>query len=378
MFELNKNRIQLLVVSYSLSGGGAERFTSTLLSHLDRKRFKPSLCLIRNEISYPVPADIPLTLLGKTEPRHLLRAFTRLINVITKTQPHVVLSVNAFAAQITGAALLKCGSKPHWIARIGGNPAYDEKQVWRRIIGDLWNNVSYRKVNQFVANSKGLTHGFTNYYPFTNGKVGTIFNPTDFAFIDRLAQEKPALHLDPTIPMIITVGNLLRPKRLDILLRSFALLRNRMKAILYICGEGPLRKQLEMEVNYLKLNKSVYLLGFQENPYCLMVRSKIFVMTSDHEGLPNALIEAQGLGIPSISTRCPYGPDEIIDEGKTGLLTEVGDIRAIADAMENLLRDPERMIGMGKAARERAHQLFDKSKIIHEWESLFEKTIKNH
>lgn len=376
---MNKNRIRLLVVSYSLSGGGAERFTSTLLSHLDRKRFEPVLCLMRNEISYPVPTDIPLMLLRKYKPWHLWRAINRLKSIITKTEPHILLSINAFAAQITGAALLKCSSKPHWIARIGGNPAYDQKQAWRRKIADLWNNFSYRKVNHFVANSKGLARGFTNYYPFANGRVETIFNPTDFERIDQMAKEKPSLQLDPTIPMIITVGNLLKPKRLDILLQSFAFLRNRMEAILVICGEGRLRKQLEMKVNSLKLNKSVYLLGFQKNPYCLMARSNIFVMTSDHEGLPNALIEAQGLGIPAISTRCPYGPDEIIEEEKTGLLTEVGDTEAIANAMESLLRDPERMMVMGRTARLHARQLFNTSKTLKEWENLFGKIqYSNH
>jgi len=118
------------------------------------------------------------------------------------------------------------------------------------------------------------------------------------------------------------------------------------------------------------LDDSVKLLGFQENPYALMRRATVFVMTSDHEGLPNALIEAQGLGIPAVSTRCPYGPDEIIEDGKTGILTDVGDSPAIAKAIEELLVNPVHREEMAQAAKKRARELFDKSTQIKAWENI--------
>jgi glycosyltransferase involved in cell wall biosynthesis len=96
----------------------------------------------------------------------------------------------------------------------------------------------------------------------------------------------------------------------------------------------------------------------------------LFVMTSDHEGLPNALIEAQGLGIPAVSTHCLYGPEEIIEHGKTGLLTEVGDSKSIATATEKILTDKPLLAAMGKAAKLRSRQLFDKTVLIPKWEKM--------
>jgi glycosyltransferase involved in cell wall biosynthesis len=140
--------------------------------------------------------------------------------------------------------------------------------------------------------------------------------------------------------------------------------------VLWICGDGPLREKTSRDIAARGLGDSVKLLGFQQNPYALMRQATVFVMTSDHEGLPNALIEAQGLGIPAVSTRCPYGPDEIIEDGKTGILVNVGDSRAIAEAIEGLLTNPQRRKEMAEAARNRARSLFDKSTLIKAWEDV--------
>ena len=360
-------RIRLLVVSHSLSGGGAERFTSTLLSSLDRSWFEPSICLIRDRISYPLPDDVSLTLLGKSRPWHLWRTINRLRRVVEQTRPHVVLSSIAFASRITGAALRGVKSvQPRWIARIGANPSLEENG-WRYFISNVWNRHSYASVETFVTNSKGLALGFTSHYPFTAGRVYSIPNPTDFERIDKLAQEPSGLQIDPDIPIIISVGRLDKGKRPDVLLESFARVRRRMPVVLWICGDGPLRNQTARDIAARGLGDSVKLLGFQENPYALMRQATVFVMTSDHEGLPNALIEAQGLGIPAISTRCPYGPDEIIQDGKTGILADVGDSPAIAQAIEELLTNPVCRQEMAQAATKRARRMFDKSIQIKEW-----------
>ena len=62
-----------------------------------------------------------------------------------------------------------------------------------------------------------------------------------------------------------------------------------------------------------------------------MADADLLLSTSDFEGLPNALIEAQGLGLPAVATRCPFGPDEIVVDGVTGLLVPVGDAEALAE-----------------------------------------------
>jgi len=366
---LSEKRIRLLVVSHALSGGGAERFTSTLISHLDRERFELSLCLMHEEIGYPLPADVSLTVLGKEKPWHLWLAISRLRQVIEETQPHILLSTIAYITRMTGVAIGRNSVRPRFIARIGGNPAHEDKGCFQ-LLYSIWNKHAYLQVDEFVTTSSGLAQEFARKYSFTAGRVYSIPNPTDFDRIDELAQESTDLQINPDIPIIISVGRLDKGKRPDVLLDSFALLHSRMPAVLWLCGDGPLRKQTARDIASRGLGDSVKLLGFQDNPYALMRQATIFVMTSDHEGLPNALIEAQGSGIPAVSTRCPYGPEEIIEHGKTGLLTEVGDSKSIATAIEKILIDKTLLATMGKAAQLRSRRLFDKTVLIPKWEKM--------
>jgi glycosyltransferase involved in cell wall biosynthesis len=89
-----------------------------------------------------------------------------------------------------------------------------------------------------------------------------------------------------------------------------------------------------------------------------MARADLFVLCSDFEGSPNALIESQGLGVPAVATECPFGPSEIVISEETGLLVPTGESEALADAIATLLADPDRRRRMGAAARERTRATF--------------------
>jgi glycosyltransferase involved in cell wall biosynthesis len=99
-----------------------------------------------------------------------------------------------------------------------------------------------------------------------------------------------------------------------------------------------------------------------------MRQADVFLLTSEFEGLPNSLIEAQALGIPAVSTDCPTGPAEIIERGTTGVLVPVGNAAAIADAILDMLSDAPSRRRMAAAARVRARSLFDYRAIIDQWQ----------
>jgi glycosyltransferase involved in cell wall biosynthesis len=127
---------------------------------------------------------------------------------------------------------------------------------------------------------------------------------------------------------------------------------------------------VESEIAAAGLGETVELLGFVENPFALMRQADLFVLTSDYEGLPNALIEAQGLGLAAVSTRCPHGPDEIIAEGETGLLVPPGDAPALAAALDRLLGEPEERRRMAERAREKARARYSVEVVLPAWERL--------
>src|SRR5271165_6344292 len=95
---MGDGRKRVLLVSLMLTKGGAERFTSTLLSHLDRTRFAPSLCLLFSEMGYPLPADVPVATLGHPAAWAVFRTIRRLRRVIDEVQPNIVVSTLAYTS----------------------------------------------------------------------------------------------------------------------------------------------------------------------------------------------------------------------------------------------------------------------------------------
>jgi len=112
-----------------------------------------------------------------------------------------------------------------------------------------------------------------------------------------------------------------------------------------ILGEGEERPKLEALVRDLGLEKDVALPGFVDNPYKYMKRAALFVLSSRWEGLPTVLIEALALGTPVVSTDCPSGPREILENGKLGKLVPAGNVKALASAvMGTLVENTRRTI----------------------------------
>ena len=153
---------------------------------------------------------------------------------------------------------------------------------------------------------------------------------------------------------MLAAGRLVPEKRFDLLLEAAAHLSGSVDLEVVICGEGRERPRLETQARELGLEKRVRLCGFVENPWAWMASADAFALTSDMEGLPNALIEAQGLGLAAVATDCPTGPAEVIATGETGLLVPPGDSAALATALGALLADTASRRAMGAAGRERA------------------------
>lgn len=366
----NHKPISLLVVSTSLNSGGAERFTSTLLAHLDRNLVQTSLALLRDDVGYPLQKAVKVHQLHYNRAAHLPRAVRNLRRVVEQTRPDVVLSNITATNLVTGLALRRVCHRPVWLARIGNTPRYHDTFARRCVARRV-----YPYADRFVVNSKGLVQDLVGCYPVASGRISVLPNPTDFGYIDRQAAMLPEHPRPKDRPLLVAVGRLCQQKRYDLMIDAFARVRAQRRVELWVCGEGPTRKQLESQINKQGLHDCVRLLGFCRNPCALMKQADLFLMSSDHEGSPNALIEAQGLGIPAVSTQCPFGPDEIIENGKTGALIPVGDALAMSDAIVALLDNEAQRRRMAVAAKHSARERFAAEQLTRKWEELlFEQT----
>ncbi len=362
---VDNRRVRLLLVTHSLTGGGAERFASTLLEALDRGRFSPSVCLVTDRSSYPVPADVEVSTLGYRGLRHLPRSLSRLRRTIERQRPDLVLSNVLSTNCLTGAALRRLSEPPPWVARVGLAPEIGDPLLQR-----LWARRCYPLARAVVCNSEHMLESFVRIYPKAGERSRAIPNPTDFKRLEKAASEPPPREVPAGRLTLISVGRLTRQKRFDVLLKALARVRRDFDVQLWICGEGPLRRRIARWITELGLEDGVEMLGFCDNPFALIRQADLFVMTSDFEGLPNALIEAQGLGLPAVATDCPYGPAEIVEDGVTGRLVPAADPTAVARAIIEILGDSDRRRRMGEEAARRARRRFDVARVLPRWQKL--------
>ncbi len=140
----------------------------------------------------------------------------------------------------------------------------------------------------------------------------------------------------------VAVGRLDRQKGFDLLLDAFCeVVRHLPEATLTIYGEGPERPALERQISDLGLDRSVDLAGVSRSPGDWLSPGAVFVLSSRFEGFPNVLLEAMAGGMAVVSSDCPWGPSEIVQDGHSGLLVPCDDSQALAAAITRTLTDPE-------------------------------------
>jgi len=140
-------------------------------------------------------------------------------------------------------------------------------------------------------------------------------------------------------PRILTVGNLKPVKNHALLLRAFAMLP-RPEARLMLLGQGQNEAALRALAAELGIAERVIFAGFHPDPAPFYATADLFVLSSDHEGFGNVIVEALSFGLPVVSTDCPSGPAEILEGGRFGRLVPMGDAAALAGAMDAALDSP--------------------------------------
>lgn len=141
---------------------------------------------------------------------------------------------------------------------------------------------------------------------------------------------------------IVAMGRLVPVKDYETMLKAFKKVHEKhAEFILEIYGEGPLLNNLQKIAQDLGIKDSVKFMGAREDAIYKINSAKCFVLSSVYEGMPNALLEAMAIGLPCVSTDCPNGPSELIQNGINGQLVRVGDYEAMADAINKYIEYPE-------------------------------------
>ena len=173
---------------------------------------------------------------------------------------------------------------------------------------------------------------------------------------------------------IIAVGRLASQKRFDRLIEAFSLLSGKYPEwYIDIFGEGELRGTLENLIKTKGLVGRINILNFVQDIYTEYMKSQFLVLSSDYEGFGLVITEAMACGVPVVSTDCPFGPSDIIDDGKTGLLAKM-EVEDLAQKMEWMISHEMERRMMGEDAYKKAAQ-YRKEVVMPRWEKLYKSLI---
>lgn len=211
------------------------------------------------------------------------------------------------------------------IARSNASPSGWANNILKRLIFKLIMQLA----DNLIVNSYEFKKEMKNKL---NLNTNLILNPLNQKTIKVLSKKKSNFNFFKNFKFlkIVSIGRLVFQKDHLTLLKALNKIKNKINFKLVIIGEGPEKNSLLNFINENNLSKKIKVIKFQKNPYSLINKSDLFILTSRYEGLPNVLLEAAVLKKFIISTKCPTGPLEILSNGRYGLLFNVGDYESLA------------------------------------------------
>lgn len=369
-------KIKILFVLDSLGLGGAQSVILNILKHIDRNKFNAELAFFDREGDYMsnLPKDITYYDLNAVRTRYMVFSLVRLLREI---KPQIIFSTLFKVNAAINIAVKLAGISPKVIIRSSNflSSKFRVEPFYTNILS-RWAN---KNADLIVATTKEMRSDMYKNFNIPFNQIKVINNPVDIKFIDEMSH-KPIKNSSIKInslqnsPLIASMGRLTIQKGYSYLLRAFQMVRNKLPARLFILGRGDKKEELENLAKDLNVDEYVKFLGFQSNPYRLIARADLFVLSSLWEGFPNALIEAMTCRIPVISTDCSSGPEEIITSGVNGLLVPVGNVDILANAIIKVLTDKKLSNKIAKNGRKRVMD-FEAEKVVREYEKLFISTM---
>lgn len=383
----------------SLGGGGAEKIMTMLLENIDRAKFDISLCLTcENRVDYDLDRSIPLhkpnfgdvkinailsaaikmlslarclipvrrfSQMHKTYTdvsnnlTHLCRSFLATRRYVESVQPQVLVSF-LFSSSLIAIALKKLSKGRLRVVCSDHCTLTKELKNFFPLTYVQLPRLLFKYLDAYVAVSGGVKQDLISNYHVSPEQIRVIYNGTDIEAIKSLASKPVSSELERLFPddgtfAIVNVGRLAPPKSQAVLLRAFQIVRAHRACRLYLVGQGELLAELSELASELGVEQDVYFLGWQENPFNIMAKCDLFVLSSSWEAFPNVLVEAMAIGLPIVSTDCPNGPREALDDGVYGDLVPVNDVDALASAVIRMCDDKDRrqeITRMGKGRAE--------------------------
>jgi len=377
---------KILCILPQVTGGGAERFLITFLQHVDRSQYELALALVRRGggFDHEIPVDVPVHVLTEQAistkllaPLGPCRYVFALLKVIRETKPDAILS---FGSLLNGAVAFAghLSKFPNPVVLI--EATHESSEIARHHVLERWSRSlflrwTYPLASQIVAVSEDLASDLRENFEISQG-IHVIHYGINLEKIRTLAEEPvnhPWLCSERHDYIIVACGRLVAQKGFSFLIEAMKDVDKNIKLI--IIGDGEDKAKLEIQIEKLKLEERVNLVGYDRNPYRYIAKADLFVMPSLWEGLPIALLEALVFGVPLIASDCPTGPRIILKDGDCGILVPPGDTQSLVTAINKVFSDKSLRAKISLSAKHRAED-FSVHNSLNTYTSLLSKLGK--
>jgi len=363
--------IRIVYLITELDTGGAQKVLLQLLSRLDRQRFSPSVACLYNGAGTVAQEirmlGIPVADLGMTA-KWRVDAFWRLYRLLKKERP-VILHTHLFHANIPGRVMGRLAGVP---VIISTEHTMGMESEWRYRV----NRITHPLADRVVCVSPQIASFVTRRAGIPDAKTVVIQNGIDlqrFRSMPDRQGARVALGLPVDHLLICTVARLDPVKRLDILLGALA----RLPGVhLVVVGEGQERRKLARLASELGVEQRARFVGDQRDVLPWLAACDLFVLSSDWEGLPMAVLEAMAAGLPVVATDAGGMPD-LVEPNVTGRLVPPGQVDALAQAIAGLLGDAQLRREMGRAGAKRVADAFGLDQMTERTVQLYDELLEH-
>lgn len=345
---------KLVIFIPSLRYGGAERVI-TILAEEFLKKYEVYIITesFYNGIEYELNKNIKRI---KLKSSNKIFSIIEIRKIIKKINPKICLIF--FAPQYSYIYWALFGTKVKQIVSERNDP--------KNFSGSKLNKIIYQKL---LKKADGIVfqtkEAMQYYYEKKEDNCIIIQNPVDI-------KKLPEIYTGTRKKKIVNIGRLHEQKNQELLIRAISIIEDKISDYyLEIYGVGELEKKLKSIVKELKLEDRIFFKGNSNNILEEIIDSSLFVLSSNYEGMPNALIEAMCLGIPVISTNCTCGgPRELIVNGENGILVPVKDRNTLAETIYEVLKNEELKNKLSKNGYKLREKL-ESGKIANQWMEFF-------
>lgn len=346
--------LEVAVVLRAFEGGGAQRDMILLCNALAARGVRLAILALRIEgpLRRLLDPGIRVVEVPGRQLRYAIPGLRRLIRSLT---PGILVSSEASLnlCTLTAAHTLPRQARPKLLLREVGSPSiaqyrdpYFQNRIAYRILRRF-----YRFADRIVTLTEGARRDLVRNFAVPDETIAVMLTNAVVppATLQRLAQWDGETGREDDL--IVCIGRLSPEKDQATLIRAMSVLPASLRWRLAIVGDGPERPALEALSRSLGLTDRIVFIGEVADPFSFVMRARLAVCSSIYEGLGNAVIEALACGTPVVSTDCPYGPAEILQAGRYGKLTPVGDAAALAAAIAAALdAAPDRAALMARGA----------------------------